>query len=84
MNASRHCLPEACAAAIQCADAAALQVLRELQEAVRERLAGAERAVRLSGIAGHLARRAPLPTHHLAQDSADYIVEWLDLGIRNS
>ena len=60
----------------------AAQVLRELQAAVWARLSTAESAAKLLGIARHLASRAPLPTHHLQQDSADYVVEWLDLSVR--
>ena len=57
-------------------------MLRELQAAVQAQLAAAQGASKLLGIARHLASRAPLPTHHLQQDSADYVVEWLDLSVR--
>ena len=64
-----------------CTPSASLQVLSQLQTSVQQRLASADSLAKLLGVTGHLARRAPLPTHHLAPDSADYVVEWLDLSV---
>ena len=59
-----------------------VQVLNQLHTAAQQHLASIQSLGKLLGIAGHVLRRAPLPTHHLALDSADYVVEWLDLSVQ--
>ena len=59
-----------------------MQVLSQLQAHIQHHLASIQSLAKLLGISGHVLRRAPLPTHHLAQDSADYVVEWLDLSVQ--